>query len=78
MTIYELFDDSEFDRDEFGMHMGWSRPGVHQKLTGKRGWSPDEIELAGTWLRAHGVPVTSGDITALVRAAAQEQKGETT
>jgi len=69
MTIADVFDEHDLDRASFASHMGWSRVSAHHKLKGARGWSPDEIELAATWLRAHGVPVQDRDVAALVRAA---------
>lgn len=46
---------------------GWNYEQARRKVTNERGWTADEIERAGMWLRANGVPVTDRDVRRIVK-----------
>ncbi len=69
LDIKVLLEQHELSIPNFRRWMGWTRTTVHRKLTGQRAWTMDEIEHAATWLRANSVPITDGDVRAMVRTA---------
>lgn len=65
-NVHDLLTRHGLERADLMRVNMWDYEQARRKVKNLRGWTYEEVEMAASWFRLNGVPVTASDIRDLV------------